>query len=471
MKPILSKRPGSWVRLGVLGLAALHCGTPSAPDPIAEVPGPPSDPGIPAESSLPDPAALAPEGAPSGDTSLPEVGGQTGDDSGQIGLECDIVTESSLALDDTSRFGFSANQRLALVLGAHEMPLRWTEPVYDASGTLLDYASRGTSSVRVQVELSSDHARLLERWDSTYDMDCGPRLLVDARLTLSSTDGALADTADAVLELGSDFDLVSLSTTLPVAALRGSYAFEPPELGGQAPSALVVSAAFTRYGQSGTVTQQYGQGANGTALASAQWPDWQTCSSGGWVPANYTEPRPAISDLLDDVRRLSPVAILAQDGTSSPAQLDLEVLPNSACHRPPAVGDEFLSGQTQLTLTSDVLPAPVRVPLDFISYTAERHAFFSAASTPCGTTSYYSPQDFVTHCGDWGVDLSGVQSVFLDVESSLTPYRGYLLFHVRGIRWPSCTPSAQGFACAEDAPMLESERVDLGDVRVVLGTP
>ena len=252
------QRRGSWVRIGALGLASLHCGTPRGADPIAEVPGAASDPGAAADPSVADPAVLAPLGAPSSDTSLPEVGGQTGDDSGQIGLECDVVTETSLALDDTSRFGFSANERIALALGAHEMPLRWVEPVYDASGGLLDYAARAaraTGSIRVEVERLGDEARLLERHDSLQDVDCPPRLLADARLTLSSADGALAEAVDATLELGSDNDMVVLTASLPLESLGGNYVFEPAELGGQAPSGLHISAAFTRYGQTGAVVQ------------------------------------------------------------------------------------------------------------------------------------------------------------------------------------------------------------------------
>jgi len=472
------QRRVSWVRIGVLGFASLRCGTPSAADPLADAPAATSDTSVPADSPLSDPAALAPTISPIADTSLPEVGGQTGDDSGSIGLECDLVTETRLALGDSSRLGFSASERIALVLGTHEMPMRWVEPVYDANGTLLDYAARGTSSLRVEVELSSHEARLLERRDSLYDVDCEPRLLADARLTLSSADGALADTADAVLELGSSTGIVNLSTVLPVAALRGSYAFEPPELGGQAPSRLFISVAFTRYGQAGALAQQYGEGTGATALMGAEWPDWQPCNTWGRVPASYAEPRPTLSDLLGDVQRLAPVILLAPGGESTPAQIELEAVPDSGCHLPPTdpagESSETLSVQAQVTLTSDALPGPVRVPLDLVSHfsqNTERYGFFSSASTACGTTSYYSPRDFVTHCGDWGLDLTGVDSVSLEVESVITPASGYLLFHLRGMRAPGCTPGPQGFVCPEGTPGSNFELVELGDVRVVLGTP
>lgn len=470
MKPVMLKRRCSWTHIGVLGFASLHCGTPSAANPTGDAPVATSEPRAPADLAPTVPASLAPSGPANGGTSLPEVGGQTGDDSGQTGLACDVVTETSLALDDTSRFGFSANDRLALVLGTHEMPLRWLRRVYDATDA--------TSSLRVEVELLSHEARLLERHDSLYDMDCGPRLLAEARLKLSSADGALAETVDATLELGSDIDIVGLSASVPAAALRGSHVFDPPQLDGHVPSALSVSARFTRYGQSGEIVQLYGEG-NAVWRAGAEWPDWQACSSGGRVPANYPEQRPSVTDALADVRLHTPVTILGPDSERTPAQLDIEAVPNSGCHDPRASGNptqsaESLIVQTQVTLTSDALPGPVHVPLDFVSsFTSnpdERHARFSSLGTPCGIIGHYSPQDFITHCGDWGVDLSGVESPFLGVESSITPASGYVLFQIRGKRSPGCTPGGQDSACPADTPS-SNDVVELGSVRVLLGTP
>ena len=481
------QRHVSWVRLGVLGLASLlgevHCGTSTPGDSSTDTPPPAGDRSGPADPAVTDSVPIGPDGVESGDTSPPEIGGQTGDDSGDIGLRCDVVTESSLALDDASALGFSANDRLAIVLGTHELPMRWLAPVYGDNGGLLDYAARGTTSLRVDVELLSHEARLLERWDSRYDMACPPRLRVDARLSVSSADGALADSVDGVAELGPGNGILNLTAELPVAALRGNYVFEPSELDGQAPSGLRISMAFTRYGQLGEVAQQYGEGERGSAIRGAQWPDWQPCQRWGWVPADYTGPRPSVSDLVDDVLRLQPVVILRPDGTRTPAQLQLEAVPSSSCHTPatdgalPSATDslETLSVRTHLTLTSDALPGPVQLTSDLASNFApdseEATSYLSSELTPCGTLGYYSPQDFVTHCGDWGIDLTGVDSVFLGSESYITPAGGYSVFHISGMHAPGCTPSPQGLVCPEGASDGEHEIVELGNVRVILGTP
>lgn len=197
------------------------------------------------------------------------------------------------------------------------------------------------------------------------------------------------------------------------------------------------------------------------------------------IPVTYPEQRPSVGDLLEDVRRHAPVVILGPGGERTPAQLELEAVPNSACHRldldaVSQASTDTVSVQTQLTLTSDVLPGAVHLPLElstsFSADSPDRYGYFNPTPT-CASTARYTPQDFATHCGDWGIDTSGVDSVFLELESQITPASGYVLFRVRGMRYPGCTPGDRGFDCTEDAADRQPEVVDLREVRVLLGTP
>jgi hypothetical protein len=458
----------SWARFGLLGFASLHCGTPVPTMGAGEDPG----------------ASFGTMFVPNVDVGDPRaaVGGQTGDDSGSIALACDVVTVTRLGLDEASALGASANELLPLALGSHTLPMRWLAPVRDADGSLLDYETRATSDVQVGVELVGSEARQLERFDSVYAVSCPTLLEVDVRLTLASADGALAEQVDGTLVSGFNPGMVGVSVTIPPSALGGSFTFDPPELEGQLPTGLTLSVGFTRYGQSGEVTQIYGEGAGARRLTRAQWPVWEECGFWGWVPAVYEAVRPSATDLVEAVRAMTPLTLLNARGERAPLELGLTLVPQSACFTPAqapmdALGTtaswDVLSVSTQVSLNSSALPAPLQVPLELVGYlrpdTGElNRGAFSTAVHPCGTNSYYSAQEFVTHCGDWGVDLGGVQSVFLEVsESSLTAEGGYTVFRIRGMKASGCTPSPNGFSCSGGDTSGILEAVTLGEVRIL----
>jgi hypothetical protein len=183
--------------------------------------------------------------------------------------------------------------------------------------------------------------------------------------------------------------------------------------------------------------------------------------------------------LLALVRGASPLTLISAGGERAPLALGITPTPRSACFNPwpdrtedPDQVLDSLSVLSELSLDSPALPGPLRVPLEVLgtfapSRAAFEQALFQTMRQPCGTEWYHSPADFLSRCGDWGVDLSGVDTVFLRVESGITPGGGaFANFTVRGVRAPGCTGSPDGFACSDSAP-LDFSDVTLGEVRIV----
>jgi hypothetical protein len=278
-----TKHHSGW-SAALLALGLAHCGSDGEPPPDAR----PADPAalpmtIDAEPPMHETLAPIDRGP---DDEPPTSGGQTGDDSGGIGLRCDLVTTTTIALDAPSPLGFVPNDALVLALGSRALPLRWLSPVYATDGTLLDYATRASSEVQLSVELGDNPARLVERTDSAYGIRCEDELVVDVRATLTSADGALDEQFDAALYLNAG--LASLEAALPAATLAGSFTFDPPEFGGLPPAGLAVQVVFTRYGQSGDVTQNYDDGTSSARLSIADWPRGSSCDFVGVTPSSMS---------------------------------------------------------------------------------------------------------------------------------------------------------------------------------------
>jgi hypothetical protein len=398
-------------------------------------------------------------------------GGQTGDDSGTTGLDCDVVGTTLLGLDDISPLGFVPNDSLALALGSSALPLRWLSPVFAEDGELLDYVTRSTSELQLTVERSGEQARLIERVDSEHGVRCQDLLEVDVSAALASADGALSERFDATVSLRPGF--AALESFIPTTALGGSFEFEPPELDGSAPSGLLVNVAFTRYGQSGALRQGYGSSPQ--YRPSAEWPNGRNCDVGGVTPVLHEQVTPTLEDVVSAVR-VSPLTLINAAGERAPATLTLEATPDTACHCPAAFArrqsslDE-LTLEAVLTLESSALPAPIRLPLRVLGWidpngTTIESAALSMELTPCGTNSYHGPGDFIENCGDWGVDVSASTSAFLEItESTFAAGTGYTLFRILGLTFPGCTPGPMGYVCSEQAGE-PSTRV-LGEVRLV----
>jgi hypothetical protein len=287
---------------GILGLALLHCGTPGSADDATALALPGTGDDSPNEPAQPVPTEIVNAGdTREVDDTPPEVGGQTGDDSGVIALECDVVTQRELGLNELSFLGFSANEMLALVLGTHTLSMRWFSPEGSVDGP--------PSEVTVGVELVGDTVRQLDRFDSKYGVDCTSLLEADAHLTLTSADGALAEEGEGTLDLGGVAGLVNASFTIP-APLGGTYTFDPPNFNGQEPSGLGARMTFSRYGQSGALGTIYGTGRDAVSFRLSEWPVWQQCGFWGWIPAVYEEQRPSTADLLEMLRSAASITLI-----------------------------------------------------------------------------------------------------------------------------------------------------------------
>lgn len=141
-------------------------------------------------------AACGSSPAPETDGSAgPMVGGQTG---GETGLNCTASTKvEPIGMDSSSALGFSAAQVLTGVAGERLLALTWSNG--EATRLQLSIAGAGTAG---------------------YARACSANE-VDVLVTLATSDGALAEQADARLFahlLGQS----SLSIEMPVTSLRGS---------------------------------------------------------------------------------------------------------------------------------------------------------------------------------------------------------------------------------------------------------
>jgi hypothetical protein len=474
---IMTNHPSGWsAALLTLGLA--HCGSDAEQRPADAQPADPAAPPLMIDAEPPTlETALAPIDR-DGDDDLPTSGGQTGDDSGSTGLACDLVTTTAIALDAPSPLGFAPNDTLALALGSRALPLRWLSAVFAGDGSLLDYATRASSEVQLSVELGDNSARLLERTDSAYGIRCEDQLVIDVRATLTSADGALDEQFDAALYLYAG--VASLEAALPAATLAGSFTFDPPELQGLPPAGLELQVVFTRYGQSGDVTQRYDDGTSSARRSIADWPREASCDFAGVTPV-LNQLTPSVENVIQIVRDTpSAWTLVNAAGETAPLQIDLTATPEAACFSPARFaqyggwdsrGLDELVVRAELTLASAGLPAPIRLPLDVVGQfeaanDAIERAFFNQRLTPCATGGFYSPADFVAHCGDWGIDVSGYTAVSMEVrESSFGPSGNYAVFRLRGDHFPGCTPSPDGYICPETgAGELSVETI--GEVRI-----
>jgi hypothetical protein len=385
---------------------------------------------------------------------------------------CERVRESPVALDEPSPLGFVPRDALSFVLGSRTLPMRRWSPHFREDG-VLKLAPGTIEDARVDVELVGGAARLVESRAGPPGGACPDEVEADVRLTWTTADGAFAQSFEGAALLTAD--RVSLRASVDVADLAGRFTFEPMSLDGAAATGLEVSATFTRYGLFSSLIQRYGNASSGIEVAS--WPDWEECDSRGSTPALDVSLRPSADDLLALVRAAPRWALINAHGDSAPLELDVTPTPRSACFDPrslrpephPTPQHDALSVLATLTLESSALPGPLRVPLEiFGTFLPGSEQFlqarFVASGQPCGIDWYHSPAEFVSQCGDWGVDLGGLDVASLQVESRFTPGApAFADFSLRGARAPGCTASPDGLSC--NGP-LDYTEVPLGQVRI-----
>lgn len=70
----------------------------------------------------------------------------------------------------------------------------------------------------------------------------------------------------------------------------------------------------------------------------------------------------------------------------------------------------------------------------------------------------------MSQCGDWGIDLGGLDVVSLDVASRFVPGApAFAEFTLQGVRAPGCTASPDGLSCKGSGEYTEVNR---GQVRI-----
>lgn len=148
--------------------------------------------------------------------------GLPGPDNGQSGEEnvgCLAVETAEYGLADTTPLGFTGQQVVDLVAGAHPTTLTW------ASGTGTDLAldvTVDTTTVLWSDNEWQDDGSGMEA-SAEMAMDCPDTLSVDATLGFTTADGAFAEDW-AVSFTAATADLAALWYELDLDGLAGSYA-------------------------------------------------------------------------------------------------------------------------------------------------------------------------------------------------------------------------------------------------------
>ncbi|HTV24186.1 MAG TPA: hypothetical protein VMG12_36085 [Polyangiaceae bacterium] len=455
-----------WAGGALLFVAALsHCASPEPSTPAAGGEGAVS-PAPPASSSATPAGDATDVGSPAGATGdgatpLEPAAPAPPSESQSSPEACDVLRTETLGFDELSTLGFLPNELLPFAVGAHAVPMEWVAGVYADNGTLLDDAPRATSDVRLVVELADDDATVSVLGDAARGTRCPDSIDVAVRVHLETADGELGEDADGTLWLRPG--LAILDARIPVESIRGAFAFEPPSGAGLEPAALLVHTQFSRYGLSGELVQSYGTGAVASGKLGARWPTWSNCQGRGVTPLN--DDRDGIVDsAFELVRGTKPLTYVGIDGVTAPAQLAIVPAPDSACYTPagsisgPAYGAEAfdeVDAIGQVELSSTALSQPLRFPVELLGSLSRGssdvlRAGLTFGIMPCGTSGYYTSDDFVANCGDWGVDISGYESAFLQMnESRFGEYEGYAIVAIRGLRAPGCVASPEGLACAD----------------------
>ena len=158
--------------------------------------------GVSSAALLAAASGCASDAGPSAPTSQTHIGGQTG---GEAGIACSNDIEvTGLAFDADSPLGFSAADVASSLPGAISVPLAWSD---------------GTTST-LELELAYGTAGYASR--------CRANAL-NVTLSLTSGDGALAETVDARL-FATSVDRGSISAAVDAATLAGTLLATHPAL-------------------------------------------------------------------------------------------------------------------------------------------------------------------------------------------------------------------------------------------------
>jgi hypothetical protein len=121
---------------------------------------------------------------------------------------------------------------------------------------------------------------------------------------------------------------------------------------------------------------------------------------------------------------------------------------------------DLLSVDVELELQASALPAPLHLPARLNGEFPPQGGPLSVSVqlwTWCTSSAHLSPADFVRECGDWGVDLTGYEWVYLDMnDSHFGGGSDFLALVLRGVR--ACLPGSMSPACK---PPLTTEVNDL----------
>jgi hypothetical protein len=314
--------------------------------------------------------------------------------------------------------GFSAVPVREVAIGTHEVDVFWrsSEQVAylpGAGASVLAVAVEETGEVRF-VESVSDDSEI----ESGPDDGCPDRLEIDARVRLSTADGAL----DEVFEL-------------PIAAMRPELASiagerELDELGGDLRvtsqpkdsdlGPLAFDLALGELGAFGTMQLPVVVRGNGfvgaTEVELARFPDEEPACEFG-VPVAFDQPLGGITgnDTLAVWAAAGPHALVDETGATSALTIELGEAPEILCasvdQRGPASIDidlHFTSADGRIDGELDVLVNP-RIDADG---NLERVGFYRDDSG----VRPFDPEELESRFGITGVDLEGYDAATLDVH-------------------------------------------------------
>jgi hypothetical protein len=393
----------------------------------------------------------------------PSAGGQTGDeDTSGEGSDCDYVP-TVVGLDEVTPLGFSAEEVLETALGTHSTPFFWKQGGHE-------YGPESGESELTLVLGEPGEARFMKGTpkETQFDIavDCRDRLEVDVQVHASTQGGALDESFVAPIRAESA-KLASLSRSFELAALNGSFAFDPDSLGAASVIAFRLNAVISEFGLSGGLDAQYEVKGSDAVSSYGQslgtFPAEIACSTGGvTVPLdggpNSSQAALNLVSSIDGVE-------LEKAGESSAGELSIEHDGTPSCadligfwgSEPTGV---VSTGAVLHLQTSDGAldqDFPVRVE----SVPGEDGSLDHVKIT--GTCRANEVSAFAATCGDYGFDFAGYDAASATLELTLRPgdeapeVAGSL--SVKGVIRPECLDNPP--PCTENGcPGCEGETLE-----------
>ncbi len=411
----------------------------------------------------------------------PGSGGGEGSGGPSHGGGCKVESERSLALDEVSSLGYSAEHVLAFAEGAHSAVVEWKSGSGEAV-SLDTTPEAGSTELELQVTYDGGAITFLDREIQSSSgaeggpglgyTQCGDQLTIEVEVQLKTDNGAFDDTFPAKLT-ASTGSLATLHVGFAPENLTGSFRTEVLAPSDAVAKQFAVEASFVPGAFAGSITATVTGGNSQVAYAAgaefARWPEGQ-CSAMRGVPLGVTEGLG--KNAWDALVYSEPLPFQWEDGSETTLTLELEPNAEGGCYMFEGFsGSEYV----ELPVLAHAVTADDRIDGTWSLVAAVE----LSSGEPVRTTLYQrgfaaaSPESFEENTGISGADLSGYEQggFRLKLESDLTadPVKRSGDFAIVGLSEDECsttpvvTPDGGAAPGCAGLQATDLERAAVGD--------